>query len=136
MNLEQYVKLRCDLNNRDYKEVRDRWDSSSDSSFKVEKLVKDENEKIKYCIKYIVKDYGEAMSKDIYRYNATVTVTFFVQREVDEEQTKFMTQKYDTVSMYYHFSYYQHPSVVEKLFEDAWSKLGVFANDPYLKSPT
>ena len=76
------------------------------------------------------------MSKDSYRYNATVTVTFFVEREVDDEQSKFMTQKYDTVSMYYHFSYYQHPSVVEKLFEDTWSKLGVFANNPYLKSAT
>jgi hypothetical protein len=134
MDLEQYIKLRCDLNNRDYKEVRDKWENDN-HTFKVEKLIKDESDNVKYSIRYTIKDYGENISKENFRYNVMICATFFVERkDASEQQNKFSSQKYDTVSMYYHFSIYQHPSNIEKVFEDTWSKLGIFSNNPYLRN--
>lgn len=136
MDLNDYIKLRCDLNNKDYKEVHDKWETGADT-FKVEKMVKDSDNNIKYQIRYTIKDYGESVNKEEFRYNATVCTTFFVKRDdVPREIATFINHKYDTFSMYYHFSYYKNPSSVEQVFEDTWTKLNIFCNNPYLKDKT
>lgn len=134
MNLEQYIKLRCDLNNKDYKEVKDSFEIGR-GFFKVDKIVKNEEGEIKYIIKYSLKDYGDDVKDERYRYNATVSTTFFVRRnDIEISEPESTIRKYDTFSMYYHFSYYQNPSIVEKMFEDTWCGLKVFSNNPYPKS--
>lgn len=135
MNLEQYIKLRCDLNNKDYKEVNDTWDSGN-NTFKAEKFILNENNVVKYVIKYTVIDYGENTSNQYHQYNATVSATFFIERkDIAEEMKKYTTQKYDTFSMYYHLVHYQEPNNIEKIFEDTWNKLNIFVNNPYSKAP-
>lgn len=134
MNLEQYIKLRCDLNNKDYQEIKDSFEIGRGFT-KIDKTVRNKEGEVKYIIKYSLRDYGDDVKDEKYRYNATVSTTFFIRRgDIEALESESTIRKYDTFSMYYHFSYYQNPSTVEDMFENTWQNLAVFSNNPYPKS--
>lgn len=133
MNVEDYVKLRCALNNRNYVEVKEYYESTVEN-FKVEKYVLDEFGNVKYCVKYTVKDYGD-ISKQDFRYTASVSATFFIQRkDLKSLDIKTNIDGYDSLSMYYHFCFYQEPSVIEETFEKIWDNFNNFSVNPFLNS--
>ena len=141
MNVADYIKLRCALNNVNYAEIKRDLISSLSSTYDMtyEKLVRDQNNNIKYSIKYTIKDHdsnkdvNELEYEDDYRFTANVSCAFFLKRnDLKNNKTKFNIQRYDCLSIYYHFSFYKDPTEIEEMVDNIWKSLSIFTNDPYL----
>lgn len=141
MNAEQYVDLRCALNNVNYEVIDGGLSKGKFDSVKIEKKVKDISGNIKYVITYYLRDFDPDLKQTAYdnkdyRFSASVAASFFIKR-VDADMTsinnKSYNDNYDCLGVHYYFDYYKDPKEIETIIETIWNSLNIFSNNPYIK---
>lgn len=145
MTLEEYIKIRCDLNNLNYKEVpylnpAALKEAKISKHTKIIKQVKDEQQNIKYIIAYYLYDYSdlyESESEIEYQFRVNVSATFYIfkgikQKKMSENSNaSYSKEYYDTVSISYNLSDYREPKEIEQIVANFWNSHSSFVNDPY-----
>ena len=145
MKLQDYIKLRCDLNNLNYREVP--YGTASiktektkiNKDLKILKEVKDAEDNIKYTVTYYLYDYSDhTWAENIDdQFRVHVAACFYIFRSQKEKTVQsnsnitYLQKKYDTVNISYHIAEYRQPKEVEELFETFWNSYSAFERDPY-----
>lgn len=146
MNLENYIKIRCDLNNLNYKEIpfinfSKTPDSPPNKNVKIIKEIKNQNDQVKYIVTYYLYDYSDQYKDkqdEEQQFRVNINACFYIYRSSTEVKRDsaiklepYFKKNYDSINMTYMLSDYRHPLEVEEIFEKFWVSQNTFVCDPY-----
>lgn len=146
MNLQNYIKFRCDLNNLNYKEIpfvrfSSQPGDSPNKNVKIIKEIKDQDDQVKYIVTYYLYDYSDRYTNEEdadQQFRINVNACFYIyrsdtiiKRDSIIKLEPYVKKNYDNINMTYMLSDYRNPSEVEEIFEKFWISQNSFVNDPY-----